>query len=141
MGDDLTFLHPQFRLRAEKLQEMTGCGFRSTYRSSIEQEYLWRNQGTQGIGAANPPGTSNHEAVPYGPACGLAIDFTLPGGYTWPEFHAVAATVGIHFPIPEDEEWHGQPIEVAETYFTGIPELADIVADESADEELFALLA
>lgn len=71
---------------------------------------------------------------------GLAIDFILPDGWDdWDEFHRIAENHQLHFPIPH-EPWHGQPVEVTESYYTGMPTLSVPESDELDEEEQFFLL-
>ena len=74
---DTERLHPIFRARLEGLLAATGCRVRSGWRSSEEQAQLYHcyltgscNNGNP----ANPPGSSNHEAAPFGEPAGLAAD-------------------------------------------------------------------
>src|SRR5215210_4116962 len=118
---DLDSLHPIFRERLEGLLRATGCGVRSGWRSSEEQAYLYNCYLTGACNNGNPanaPGSSNHEAEPYGEPAGLAVD--LEGDLT--AAHARAAEFGIHFPIINVEPWHAQPTEVPYAYFTGLPD-------------------
>jgi GH24 family phage-related lysozyme (muramidase) len=117
---DTEHLHPIFRARLEGLLAATGCVVRSGWRSSEEQAELYRcyltglcNNGNP----ANPPGSSNHEAAPFGEPAGVAAD--LEGDL--PAAHALAPSFGIHFPIANVEPWHAQPVEVPYAYFTGMP--------------------
>ncbi|MGQ0617703.1 MAG: hypothetical protein ACT4PW_12065 [Acidimicrobiia bacterium] len=59
--------------------------------------------------SANPPGGSNHEAQPFGPASALAVDCEPTDG-DWDGFHAVAREEGLVFPIA-GEPWHVEPTE------------------------------
>jgi lysozyme len=118
---DTERLHPIFRARLEGLLAATGCRVRSGWRSSEEQAQLYHcyltgscNNGNP----ANPPGSSNHEAAPFGEPAGLAAD--LEGDLA--TAHALAPSFGIHFPIANVEPWHAQPVEVPYAYFTGMPE-------------------
>lgn len=142
MAADLSKLHPAFRARVEALLAATGGEALSGWRPSEQQAYLFEcyqaalrgepnpcNNGNP----ANPPGTSNHEADPWGEPMGLAVDFVLPSGWTWAEFHAEAAKHRIHFPIANVEPWHGQPVEVVNAYFVGIPDMGGVPAAPAAD--------
>jgi GH24 family phage-related lysozyme (muramidase) len=110
-------LHPVFAERLKQLNEACGTWINSGYRSSDEQQVLY-NRYLEGTGnPANPPGSSNHEAEPWGTPMALAAD--LAGDLD--TANARAADFGLHFPIAATEPWHVQPIEIPLAYFTGIP--------------------
>ncbi|HEV2068932.1 MAG TPA: peptidoglycan-binding protein [Acidimicrobiales bacterium] len=113
-------LHPVFRERLEQMCRDLGLTVTSGYRSSEKQRQLyecWKAR-KPGCAPANPPGKSNHEAVPNGPAAGLAAD--LGPRSKMSAAHAAAAKYKLRFPIA-NEPWHCQPQEVLSTHFTGDP--------------------
>ena len=113
-------LHPVFRERLERMCRDLGLKVTSGYRSSEKQRQLyecWKAR-SPGCSPANPPGTSNHEAVPNGAAAGLAAD--LGPRSRMSAAHAAAGQYGLHFPIRK-EPWHCQPREVSSAHFTGNP--------------------
>ncbi len=140
-------IHPVFlrRLRvAEKeLLEVHGLRLRweSGWRSSSKQKELYDcyQRGTPGCNPANPPGTSNHESVPWNDEDrrSLAVD-VHPDGYVrglkriirrigrtatnadYALMQRVMAKYKIHFPI-SSEKWHAQPLEAPKGYWTGMP--------------------
>lgn len=113
-------LHPTFRERLERMCRDLGLTVTSGYRSSEKQRQLYECWKTRkpGCAPANPPGSSNHEAVPNGPAAGLAAD--LGPRSKMSAAHQAARNYGLHFPIAK-EPWHCQPQEVRSTHFTGDP--------------------
>lgn len=117
----LDSLHPEFASRLQRLANAVGgLDWTSGYRSSQKQKQLydcWRAR-RPGCAPANPPGTSNHEAIPYGLAQGLAMDI---GRRNRDAARARAHEFGIHFPIPR-EPWHCQPTEARSSKFTGVPD-------------------
>lgn len=121
MGKDMGALHPIFRERLERLFADTGCWANSTHRSSEEQQYFrdcYVNCNCNNCNPANAAGSSNHEAVPWGEAMGLAAD--IAGDLD----HAadICSDYGLHFPIRSVEPWHIQPVEVPYAYWTGLPD-------------------
>ena len=93
----------------------------SGHRSSEEQEYLYDQYLHHGGAPANPPGTSNHEAVPYDFAKSLAVDIHPATGADYQAMQKVAKEEGLNFLIIS-ELWHAQPVEVRAGYWTGMPE-------------------
>ena len=121
MGKDMGALHPIFRERLQQLFDATGCWANSTWRSSQEQQYFrdcYVNCNCNNCNPANEPGSSNHEAVPWGDAMALAADI----GGDLNAAYDVAANYGLHFPIVSVEPWHIQPVEVPYAYYTGMPD-------------------
>jgi GH24 family phage-related lysozyme (muramidase) len=109
-------LHPEFLRRLVALYADTPFTITSGYRSSTEQQWLY-NLFKSGRGSpANKPGTSNHEAVPFGPAEGLAADLRPAQGYS--VLHVAAAKHKLYFPLA-GEPWHAQPIECRSPHYTG----------------------
>ena len=99
-------LHPVFAERLQQLNDSCGTWINSGHRSSEEQQTLY-DLYLQGTGnPANPPGSSNHEAEPWGTPMALAAD--LAGDLD--TAHARAAEFGLHFPIAAAEPWHVQPV-------------------------------
>jgi GH24 family phage-related lysozyme (muramidase) len=112
-------LHPVFAERLHAMNEVCGTSIYSGWRSSQRQQELYNGyvQGIPGYNPANPPGTSNHEACPWGDPMALAVD--LQGDLALA--NARAAEFGLHFPIANVEPWHCQPVEVTYAYYTGAP--------------------
>jgi hypothetical protein len=111
-------LHPVFSERLQRMCRDLGLTVASGYRSSERQRQLyecWKAR-KPGCAPANPPGTSNHEAVPNASAAGLAAD--LGPRSKMGAAHQAAAQYGLHFPIAK-EPWHCQPVEIASAHFTG----------------------
>ena len=116
-------LHPVFADRLQQLNDACGTWIVSGRRSSQEQQYLYDLYLAGEGNPANPPGSSNHEATPWGEPSGLAADI----GGDLAVANARAAEFGLHFPIASTEPWHVQPVEVPFAYYTGIPrELGDV---------------
>lgn len=129
---DLSKLHPVFRARLERMMAATGTSLRSGWRSSQEQEYLYncyRTGNCNNGNPANPPGSSNHEAVPWGEPMALAAD--LMGNLA--AAHEVCRNYGIHFPIQSVEEWHCQPVEARYAYWNGMPDFPDEPGEQGPD--------
>lgn len=124
MGTDIAQLHPVFAERLSAFMAASGTSLYSGYRSSQEQEYLYNCYQTKKCNngnPANPPGQSNHEAIPYGQPMALAAD--LAGNLA--AAHDLCADYKIHFPIKNVEPWHCQPIEVPNAYWPGyVPDLS-----------------
>ena len=112
-------LHPTFAERLQRLNRACGTEITSGWRSSQRQQELYDGyvKRLPGYNPANRPGTSNHEASPWGEPMALAAD--LHGDLA--QANARAGEFGLHFPIVRVEPWHCQPIEVSYAYFTGIP--------------------
>lgn len=119
MSDGYENLHPVFAERLRRLNEACGTSILSGWRSSERQRELYDGyiQGLPGYNPANRPGSSNHEANPWGDPMALAAD--LQGDLA--EANARAGEFGLHFPIANVEPWHCQPVEVAYAYYTGFP--------------------
>lgn len=113
-------LHPEFRRRLEAARAEFPFYVLSGYRSSAEQKRLYDcyKAGKPGCNPANPPGTSNHEAVPWGPAEALAADIHPNDGSSYAAMQAACRRHGIHFPIAS-ERWHAQPVEAKSGKYTG----------------------
>lgn len=111
-------LHPVLLARLRQLRQEADVSVYSGWRSSTSQQKLYEDYVSGRGNPANKPGTSNHEAVPYGSPMALAAD--LDGDLD--AAHAAAPRYGLWFPIPK-EPWHVQPVEVRDSYFTGVPEL------------------
>ena len=112
-------LHPVFAERLRRLNEACGTSILSGWRSSQRQQELYDGymQGLPGYNPANQPGSSNHEACPWGEAMALAAD--LQGDLA--QANARAGEFGLHFPIANVEPWHCQPVEVTYAYYGGFP--------------------
>jgi len=119
MTDGYDNLHPIFAERLRRLNDACGTSVVSGWRSAQRQRELYDGymQGLAGFNPANPPGSSNHEACPWGDPMGLAADL----GGDLALANARAGEFGLHFPIANVEPWHCQPIEVSYAYFTGVP--------------------
>src|SRR5215213_9462990 len=116
-------LHPVFAERLRQLNDACGTWIVSGRRSSQEQQELYDLYLAGEGNPANPPGSSNHEATPWGEPSGLAADI----GGDLPTANARAAEFNLHFPIGNIEPWHVQPLEVPFAYYTGVPaELGEI---------------
>lgn len=113
-------LHPVFADRLRRLSDAVGgLDWTSGYRSSARQKQLydcWRAR-RPGCAPANPPGSSNHEAIPNGDAQGLAMDI---GRRNRDAARRRGREFGVHFPIA-GEPWHVQPVECQSPKFTGVP--------------------
>lgn len=117
-------LHPVFAERLRQLNEACGTWVNSGYRSSDEQQHLYDLYLSGEGNPANPPGSSNHEAEPWGGPSALAAD--LAGDLD--TANARAAEFGLHFPLASIEPWHVQPVEVQFAYFTGFPEDLGVIS-------------
>lgn len=120
-------LHPEFSRRLARFcGDHPGLRVVSGYRSSDEQQALY-NLYLAGRGnPANPPGRSNHEAVPYGTPMGLAADLAPEsvfdsGNISDAEHDEIRAKYGLHFPLrhQENEDHHCQPVEVPGSSWPG----------------------
>jgi hypothetical protein len=123
-------LHPEFSRRLHFFCADHGVEVLSGHRSSAEQKFLFDNQHRPGFNPANPPGKSNHEAVPFDHAMALAADLHPEsnfdsGNISQAEADEIARKYGIHFPLrlQENEDHHAQPVEVASAQWSGMPEL------------------
>jgi hypothetical protein len=127
-------VHPELvrRLLAvdEECRRLHGWGLRyeSGWRSSAHQGELytcWLAR-RPGCNPANPPGTSNHEAVPYhdGQRIALAVDiYPDKVGATRDDYllvQEVCKRHGLHFPIGS-ELWHAQLVETVFGFWTELP--------------------
>jgi hypothetical protein len=125
-------LHPEFARRLHFFcLDHPGVTVLSGYRSHQEQQYLFDHQHDPGFNPANPPGKSNHEAIPNGEAMGLAADLSPEdvfdaGNLTDAEHDAIKKKYGIHFPLrdQENEDHHSQPVEVTSPSWGGMPDLS-----------------
>jgi len=118
-SEGLANLHPVFADRLGRLLRATGCTVNSGWRSSQEQKRLYEGyvHHRPGFNPANPPGSSYHEAVPFGRPGGLAADLSGDLGAA----HARANEFGLHFPIVRVEPWHCQPVECPTARYSGNP--------------------
>jgi hypothetical protein len=113
-------MHPEFARRLLAMYLLHPYSITSGYRSSDEQAELWRRYQNGTGNPANPPGGSNHEAVPYGPPAGLAADlWPLDGDRA--ALRDAGTQVGILFPIYSYEPWHAQPVEVTSAAWSHMP--------------------
>ena len=110
-------IHPVFARRLFRMNVACGTWNYSGWRSSQRQKELYEDYLAGRGNPANPPGTSNHEAIPYSTPMALAVD--LAGNLD--EARRRCAEFGIHFPIA-GEEWHAQPVEVASPSYQGVPD-------------------
>lgn len=118
---DATKLHPILRKRLQKAHQRFGLWVASGWRSSQEQERLWNLYQSGNGNPANRPGTSNHEAVPYGTAMGLAVDIhPLDDSGDYATMQRVCREEGLNF-IIASENWHAQLEEVATGFWNGLP--------------------
>jgi hypothetical protein len=115
---DVAHLHPVFRARIEALCQATGCFVNSAYRSSQRQAELYQDFLNHRGNPANPPGSSNHEAIPNGSPAGLAVDL----GGNLGAARARMDEFGVCFPIPS-EDWHVQPAECPQPQYEAGSEL------------------
>jgi len=128
---DLDHLAPTLRASVEAgIAAMPYLWVESGARSHARQQQLYNDYLAGRGNPANRPGTSNHEydetstwpitdaeneATSLAGGCwALAVDFGAPGA-DFAELHARAAEFGLVFPLSR-EPWHGQPIQVAESY-------------------------
>lgn len=124
-------LHPEFARRLHYFcADHPGLYVLSGHRSSEEQAYLYQHQSDPGFNPANPPGSSNHEAIPYGAPLGIAADLTPEslfdsGNLTNAAHDQIKQRYGLHFPLrlQENEDHHCQPVEVPSPKWTGMPDL------------------
>lgn len=126
-------LHPEFARRLHRFcADHPGLKVLSGHRTSEEQKFLFDGfqAGRPGFNPANPPGQSNHEAIPFGAHMGLAADLTPDsvfdsGNISESEHDTIKLKYGLHFPLrhQENEDHHVQPVEVVSSRFTGMPEL------------------
>ena len=126
-------LHPEFARRLHRFcADHPGLKVVSGHRTSEEQKFLYDGyrSGNPRFNPANPPGQSNHEAIPFGTRMGLAADMgpdsVFDSGNISDEQHdTIKLRYGLHFPLrhQENEDHHIQPVEVESAKFTGMPEL------------------
>ena len=122
---DPELLHPILRERLQRVHARYPLWVASGHRDSEEQGYLYDLFLHHGGAPANPPGTSNHEAVPYDFAKSLAADIhpniDSPTAQDYKEMQKIAKEEKLNFLILS-ELWHAQPVEVPAGYWTGLPE-------------------
>ncbi|MEA2704120.1 MAG: D-alanyl-D-alanine carboxypeptidase [Actinomycetota bacterium] len=128
---DYEGLHTEFARRLNRFcADHPGLEVLSGHRTSEEQQYLYAHQHDPGFNPANPPGESNHEAIPWGKAQGLAADLWPEsvfdsGDISDDEHDEIRRKYGIHFPLrhTENEDHHAQPVEVESPRWSGMPDL------------------
>jgi hypothetical protein len=124
-------LHPEFARRLHRFcADHPGLKVLSGHRTSEEQKFLFDHQHEPNFNPANPPGQSNHEAIPFGEHLGLAADMSPEsvfdsGSISEEQHDTIKLKYGLHFPLrhQENEDHHAQPVEVESAKFTGMPEL------------------
>jgi hypothetical protein len=134
LPDVLAHIHPAWRERLLAALVEADAYVESGWRSSQRQQELydgWQRR-LPGYNPANRPGTSNHEAVPYGEAMSLAAD-VHPNDGNYGPMKTVFEKHFMHFPIAS-EKWHAQPWEQWEGWYDAMPVFA--VAARRKDDDV-----
>lgn len=118
---DPNLLHPILRQRLQRVNARFSLWVASGHRDSDEQAYLYDQFLNHGGAPANPPGTSNHEAIPYDTAMSIAADIHPATGSDYATMQQIAGEEGLNFLI-SSELWHAQPSETTTGYWVGLPE-------------------